>query len=561
VKGELRVRGGIPAAQVDLEPVLLERAGAASELRTGGRRDTKDIAAAAKRFSESMPLDAARVTLTGMAETIARCTSVASRGDDRLRLDTLMGKIDGSLSTLGSAIIVAARAPSAEDKQTLQEIGAAMERLARALVAQDPVAEDLAAGLRELELLAPSVEAGALSILAERFESSGREDLAAVLYGRMALCTDDLAYVIRSVELEITAHLREGHTARTGDLILGLEDMRSRLSDPDGSLARKIHDLSERIERTKSAGRFTRGRTLEWYVAEGRRRMGPALCGELDRIRSIDREHEAVMREFGEVWDKIRALEGRSDAPAQEEQRSLNARKNALSVKASLLYDKLDLGAAEAEMAALDRSLRSTSGISAHDAQVLASALIYDESLGANEASVREWAADAIQLTGGRGLAAVTGFQSSHVRLANADGEGDLVDLGPEPKREHVLHELGHKLEESEADLAPAAIEHVVPPGHPQPRAMSELYPDLYTREEDGERVPVEDSGVGYPGDFIVPYVGRVYSHEEGLTDSMTTEAYSIGLQYFASPRQMLALARKDPTHFALMVGALVSGT
>ncbi len=58
------------------------------------------------------------------------------------------------------------------------------------------------------------------------------------------------------------------------------------------------------------------------------------------------------------------------------------------------------------------------------------------------------------------------------------------------------------------------------------------------------------DGGLAYPGEFVHPYVGRVY-------DNNTTEVLSMGTEHLASADRMQQLYEKDPEHLALILGIL----
>jgi hypothetical protein len=58
---------------------------------------------------------------------------------------------------------------------------------------------------------------------------------------------------------------------------------------------------------------------------------------------------------------------------------------------------------------------------------------------------------------------------------------------------------------------------------------------------------------MAYPGNWINPYVGKVYD------DYPSTEVVSMGLEQFASPRAMAQFYLKDKEHFALTLGIIES--
>ena len=117
-----------------------------------------------------------------------------------------------------------------------------------------------------------------------------------------------------------------------------------------------------------------------------------------------------------------------------------------------------------------------------------------------------------------------------------------VVDIGQiddiKKLRKVLFHELGHSLETAHPsikDLADNFINSRIK--NKQPVRLNTLNAGKY-----------DDDEYAYQGDFAHPYVGKVYANGK------STEVVSVGLEAFHSPETMMALARKDPEHFALIL-------
>jgi hypothetical protein len=163
---------------------------------------------------------------------------------------------------------------------------------------------------------------------------------------------------------------------------------------------------------------------------------------------------------------------------------------------------------------------------------------------GPNGDRVRGWAADFYRLTGQRPAPEAIRMVYDRPR-AEARRSGD-VNVGKEPSRELIFHELGHQLEYTNPEIGRAAEAWVLARSrfaneNATPRtSLRELTgSDFYGREE-----------VAYEDHFVDPYVGKWYA--DG-----TTEVVSSGMESFTSHEGMLDLYRRDPEHFFFMMGVL----
>jgi hypothetical protein len=129
---------------------------------------------------------------------------------------------------------------------------------------------------------------------------------------------------------------------------------------------------------------------------------------------------------------------------------------------------------------------------------------------------------------------------------ADANRNGDL-NVGSDPTKTKMFHEMGHYLEYSQPEIAAAARAWVrarseqANGGNAKTTTMRELSgSDEYRADE-----------VAYEDHFDNPYVGKRYD------DRHTTEVVSVGMESFISPDKMVDLYQRDPEHFFFMLGVL----
>lgn len=69
---------------------------------------------------------------------------------------------------------------------------------------------------------------------------------------------------------------------------------------------------------------------------------------------------------------------------------------------------------------------------------------------------------------------------------------------------------------------------------------------------------PYRDDEIAVVGDFMHPYMGKVYAPNPGRRQN-NTEVWSMAMEKFASPEQMATLYRKHPELFEVIVGLAIS--
>lgn len=106
-----------------------------------------------------------------------------------------------------------------------------------------------------------------------------------------------------------------------------------------------------------------------------------------------------------------------------------------------------------------------------------------------------------------------------------------------------LFHEMGHFVEYDDRALIIATKDWIKSRATGNPEKLSKL---------------ANNSGYGtdeeaYPDKFADPYVGKIYTFD-------ASEVISMGVQYLSSPSEARKFFAKDPEHFHLTVGTLITG-
>lgn len=193
------------------------------------------------------------------------------------------------------------------------------------------------------------------------------------------------------------------------------------------------------------------------------------------------------------------------------------------------------------EMAAFRQSLlrKNTPANAAANARIPATPKAQRE---ASEAKLQGWAKDFYMLHGKK--VGVKRFVRTNFVRGSANPNGEL-NVGKNPTKKRVFHELGHYAEYADPKLKAAAQAWVKARsahahGEARTEKLSELTgSDVYSADE-----------VAFEDHFDNPYVGKKYA--DG-----TTEVLSTGMEHMTSADDMLKLYQRDPEHFFFVVGAL----
>ena len=111
-----------------------------------------------------------------------------------------------------------------------------------------------------------------------------------------------------------------------------------------------------------------------------------------------------------------------------------------------------------------------------------------------------------------------------------------LENANPRERRETLFHEMGHLSEFSDDYSRNLASEWVKGRATGGLKSLREMSDHDYAEDE-----------MAFPDNFFHPYVGKHY-------DYAATEVHSMGLQEFASGRNVVKLFHQDREHFDLMI-------
>ena len=159
-----------------------------------------------------------------------------------------------------------------------------------------------------------------------------------------------------------------------------------------------------------------------------------------------------------------------------------------------------------------------------------------------------------VRMTGGKGRESAKTIEQTDSR-AHADLDDRSINIGG-GLRSEIFHELGHHIEFNNLAFNKAAIDfRAARATSDKPEHLSILTGKLtYSSREKA-----------LPGNFIAPYVGKVYPGTEkekmyaGSKFFQPTEVISMGIKNFGSEVSMYHFHRKDPEHFHLILGMMLA--
>jgi hypothetical protein len=146
------------------------------------------------------------------------------------------------------------------------------------------------------------------------------------------------------------------------------------------------------------------------------------------------------------------------------------------------------------------------------------------------------------QMMGGRNLQLKNG---ARIQLVHHDGEDRpyaydrYVHVGKGAKH-HLFHEVAHHLEKTDNEIFEAAEEF---------RAKRATSSKIEKLDVPG----VGDEEVGYKGNYLHPYMGKVYNGQK------STEIISVAMELMATPRGMKRLHEQDPELFSFILGIITA--
>jgi hypothetical protein len=180
-------------------------------------------------------------------------------------------------------------------------------------------------------------------------------------------------------------------------------------------------------------------------------------------------------------------------------------------------------------------------GMSRQEAIALVDSKKFDSSIKWNfeKEEIKTTAMEFYQITKGAGSSSLDNFKYDNSR-AYANKQDRTINIGSFADSKTIYHEMGHHIEFEDKRIAAAA----------------RIWRD---KRATGEAVPLNDlvengrykaDEKAKPGNYIHPYVGKVYP--DG-----STEVISMGIERFHSAKSMLELYEQNREHFQFIMGVI----
>jgi hypothetical protein len=216
---------------------------------------------------------------------------------------------------------------------------------------------------------------------------------------------------------------------------------------------------------------------------------------------------------------------------------------------AAKLDEKMLLAEKELEAAAEEalQKLKAHHKIDRKDAEKWVSQFTDEIERGENKELIRNGLIDVYMVTGGRGRNRITDIEvdPSEYRSYAQPTIGKIVFAGePSRGRLTIFHEYAHFMEFENKQLAVASRKFI------EDQAWSSK--TMKIKDITGDQ-SYRDDEMAFPGNFIHPYVGKIYGPAgEG------TEVISMGVEQFSDPKRMAFFSRRYPAHFNFILGAIL---
>lgn len=248
------------------------------------------------------------------------------------------------------------------------------------------------------------------------------------------------------------------------------------------------------------------------------------LQDNLEQQRKIEEERSANKKRRGEISEQLSA----------EKEKEIALYKKA---KAEIIKHHRDKG--YTEQAAKDSANRLLG------AELKQEGKVFSVPSKSEVKNFKVWAKEMYMLSGGKGSESLRFLVKTDQRQWARDGGkgGGVINVGKNNNKSVTMHEIGHHIEFENPQLKKAANEWM------RSRATSLETQKLKDMVKGSS---YKDPEVAYPGNYIDPYVGKVY-------DDGSTEVISMALQHFSDPESMRRLKRKDPEYFYFALGILLS--
>lgn len=273
-------------------------------------------------------------------------------------------------------------------------------------------------------------------------------------------------------------------------------------------------------------------------------------------------DHKALMNIGKDFSDQTmgKALKALQDAQAEKKNFFMDIETNNKKTKkgewfkkdekhAAKLDEKTLLAQKEFEAAAEEvlQKLKAHHKIDREDAEKWVSQFTDGIEGGEDKKLIRSGLTDVYLLTGGRGsgIRKITSDPSIDRSYARGGDAREIVFASKLTRGLPVVfHEYAHHMEYENPRLAVASRKFI------EDQATSSEIMKL--KDITGDQ-NYGDNEMAFPGNFIHPYIGKIYGHA-----GSPTEVISMGVEQFTDPRQMAFFYKQYPEHFNFTLGAIL---
>jgi hypothetical protein len=319
-----------------------------------------------------------------------------------------------------------------------------------------------------------------------------------------------------------------------------LEKLKQQEASPTPEQQRRVKIAPAQIDKVKQAE--SKPKTSQDYIEDAKSIFPP----ELDRALQLRRKNVDKIVQTHQQLEQILSHAAKLRQSGQQLSADLAERGRALRDrrKAQQEYDQ----ALIRSMAKFRDSLLESSPEQRKAATRFANSIEIDAA-AANGKSAKELRRDAMEyhlITGGGGESTLKSFTRDDDR-AYANIKRQAVNIGANPTRDIMFHEMAHHLEAEDPNVGKAALDWIKRRATGKLQKLSELTGNS----------GYKDNEIAVPDHFLKPYVGKVYLNPKTGKPMPTTEVVSMGVERFASPEKMVEFYLQDPEHFMFTLGIM----
>ena len=315
---------------------------------------------------------------------------------------------------------------------------------------------------------------------------------------------------------------KDSPTSVSGSATLNVPKPKTKAKTKAKTTKKKLPEINYKVDSgdfkqlTKLGEDFaSRNTNIEKATAKLTKQIETATKANQDAIAAVRK----ALKETGDIPAKTRELLQKTET------------------KLLTLQNKRD----ELDKKELDKIINAVKkkNASVVDGKTLANQLSISEEIPKKQAELmKEYYSEFFQITGGKGSRSFTQMIYDDPR-AYAH-RGGVINIGDGTKVVQ-FHEAGHHIEFESNKLRDAANNWMYSRGNGKaPQKLSKL-----------TNINYDDSEVAIPGNFIDPYVGKIYPDK-------STEVISMGIQHFTDGKELSKLYRQDKDHFNFILGILL---